>query len=295
MNNSATTTSSSTIRPDWLTDAAWPYPVQRMAGCAGTISYTDVGTGPVLLFVHTGMWSILWRDVIDGLRDRFRCVTLDSPGCGLSDAAGRVDLTIAADAVDAVVRRLDLADLTLVVHDLGAPVALEAASRWPERVAALVVVNGFGWRPSGPMFRSMLAMMGNPVMREFDALTGWLPRASSSRFGVGRRWKRSTRKVFRRGVRRSQRRSFHRYMAAARRHDFTRIDAVVRTLANRPMMTIFGKRNDPLRFQPKWKQRFPSATQLTVPTGYHFPMCDDPALVVSSIARWHTEQLPPRG
>ena len=80
-------------------------------------------------------------------------------------------------------------------------------------------------------------------------------------------------------------------MSAARRHDYTRIDQTVRTLAQRPLLTIFGQRNDPLHFQPKWKTRFPQAHQITIAKGYHFPMCDNPHLVASAIDDWHREHV----
>ena len=147
------------------------------------------------------------------------------------------------DAVDALVRSLDLGDLTLVVHDLGVVAALDAAGRWPDRVAGLVVINGFGWKPDGIVFRAMLATMGNPAMREIDAFTGWMTYASATRFGVARNWDRPTRRAYRRGFRRPQRRVFHRYMAAARRHDYGPTDSAVAGLADRPLLTIFGQQS----------------------------------------------------
>src|SRR5215471_1540469 len=56
-----------------------------------------------------------------------------------------------------------------------------------------------------------------------------------------------------------------------------------------PLLTIFGKRNDPLGFQPRWKQLFPEAQQVVVPKGNHFPMCDAPDLVANRIRSWHKE------
>jgi haloalkane dehalogenase len=50
-----------------------------------------------------------------------------------------------------------------------------------------------------------------------------------------------------------------------------------------PLLTIFGERNDPLGFQPRWKKLFPDAHQIVVSKGNHFPMCDDPDLVAASI------------
>jgi len=59
------------------------------------------------------------RDVIADLVRDFRCVTLDAPGTGLSSGTGRVDLTMSSEAIDALVRHLDLRDIVLVLHDLG--------------------------------------------------------------------------------------------------------------------------------------------------------------------------------
>jgi haloalkane dehalogenase len=274
-------------RPAWLDEHAWPFPIQALNHAGATIAYTDTGTGPVLVFVHVGLWSIVWRDAITCLCDRFRCITLDVPGTGLSPepAAGRPDFTAAAGALDAVVRTLDLRDLTLVLHDLGAIPALQASTSWPERVRGLVAVNTFAWRPAGPLFRGMLGVMGNPVTREIDGITKFLPLASSTRWGVGRNWDHATRTAFRHGMGPRQRRNFHRYMAAVRHHDYHGVDTALTALADQPILTIFGEHNDPLRFQPQWKDRFPEAVQIVVPNGLHLPMCDNPALVAASIAR----------
>jgi pimeloyl-ACP methyl ester carboxylesterase len=56
------------------------------------------------------------------------------------------------------------------------------------------------------------------------------------------------------------------------------------SLADRPLLTVFGQFNDPLRFQPRWKALFPAAHQLKVRRGNHFPMCDDPDLVAGALA-----------
>jgi haloalkane dehalogenase len=218
-------------------------------------------------------------------------VTLDAPGTGLSGGAGPVDLGRAAAAVDTVVEHLGLDDLVLVVHDLGGPAGLEAASRWPERVRGLAAVNAFGWEPSGIAFRSMLALMGSRAMGELDAWTGWLPLATATRLGVGRRLDRTGRRTFRRGLDRHRRRNLHRYLRSARRHDYTTIEATVARLGTVPLITIFGERNDPLGFQPRWAERFADSVQVQVPGGYHFPMCDAPDLVAQALSGWYAERV----
>jgi pimeloyl-ACP methyl ester carboxylesterase len=56
-----------------------------------------------------------------------------------------------------------------------------------------------------------------------------------------------------------------------------------------PLLTIFGEHNDPLGFQPQWKRRFPTARQIVISKGNHFPMCDAPDVVASEIRAWYRE------
>ena len=56
------------------------------------VHYVDEGAGPPLLLLNGNpSWSFGWRDVILGLRDRYRCVAPDYPGFGLSRAADGYD------------------------------------------------------------------------------------------------------------------------------------------------------------------------------------------------------------
>jgi len=274
-------------RPVWLPSSAWPWPTYALRHDTGRIAVTDIGRGPVVLFVHVGSWSFVWRDVLARLQSDFRCVALDAPGCGLSARSGPAPtLAQAGDAVAAVIDALELSDVTLVAHDLGGPAGFLAASRRANRIAALAAVNCFAWRPTGPAFRGMLAAMGSGAVRELDAATAVLPRITSTAFGVGRHWSRSDRAVFRAGIDKSARRAWHGYFRDARKSDevYHEIDAGIRgPLADRRLLTIFGQYNDPLHFQPRWKARFPTAQQVTVRHGNHFPMCDDPDLVASAV------------
>ena len=47
---------------------------------SGDLSYLDIGTGPVALFVHgIGTNAYLWRNVIAGLTGQRRCIAVDLP------------------------------------------------------------------------------------------------------------------------------------------------------------------------------------------------------------------------
>jgi len=278
--------------PAWLPGNTWPFRTFGIESKGSLLAVTEAGNGPVLLFVHVGAWSFIWRDLITRLASSFRCICFDAPGNGRTQhaPASTVTLQAAADAVASVIDAMELHDFTVVAHDLGGPAALAALAGKPEYVRGIVAMNTFAWRPSGAAFRGMLALMGSRLMREFNVLTGLIPWISSTSFGVGRHLDEPSRKAFRAGIGSCGRRAFHAYMRDTRRCDDL-YDGISRTLAGPlahvPVLTIFGERNDPFGFQKRWKQLFPSARQVVVAKGNHFPMCDAPDLVANAIRDWH--------
>ena len=101
-----------------------------------------------------------------------------------------------------------------------------------------------------------------------------------------------SRKAFLGGIGRDGVRTFHAYMRDALRADaiYNRVaHALVTQFRGLPMFTIFGERNDPLGFQPRWKELLPRAQLVVVSKGNHFPMCDNPNLVAMSIRELHRE------
>ena len=285
-------------RPRWLPESVWPFESRGLEVNGCTIAVTEVGRGPALLFVHTGMWSFIWRDVMIRLSSSFRCICLDAPGNGLSARlpGHAISLENSSRAVAAVIEQLDLENLTLVFHDLGGPASIAGAARSPERVRGIAAVNTFAWKPSGALFRGMLALMGSTLMREFDVATGLLPRVASSNFGAGRYLDQLSRAAYRAGIGPQGLRAFHYYLRDARHCDalYERAGAALTgPFQHLPLLTIFGERNDPLKFQQRWKGLFPAAQQVVVPKGNHYPMCDDPDLVARTIRTWHTDRVAP--
>ena len=281
-------------RPDWLPRNQWPFDTFAVECGGSRIAVTETGRGPVLLLAHVGTWSFVWRDLVARLASDFRCVFFDAPGTGLTrDAPGvAVSLEEASRAISAIVDALDLRDFTLVAHDLGGPAGIAAVGAAPHRVRGLVAMNALGWRPSGAALRFMMALVGSRAMREIDALTGFLPRITAGSFGVGRRLDQAGRDVFLAGMDARGRRSFHDYMRDARGAGLI-YAAVARALAgplaDLPLLTIFGERNDPFGLQQRWKRLFPEARQEVVAGGNHFPMCDAPEFAVRVIREWHRD------
>jgi len=105
--------------------------------------YEDTGgTGEVILFHHgyTGSHDG-WAEVVERLRDRFRCVVMDSRGAG--DSGHPEDgYTIAqyADDVIGMVDALGIGRFTYVGHSMGGVVGMELGVRYGDRLERLVLV-----------------------------------------------------------------------------------------------------------------------------------------------------------
>lgn len=287
-------------RPEWLDTDRWPFALRRHTITHGDqeliVHVTDEGDGPTLVFVHAGMWSFVWRDAIEALRSRFRCISVDFPGSGLSDGEpADVDLTAFPALLDDVLDARGVERATFVVHDLGGVVGVHAAARRPGRLNGIVAVNTFAWRPDSRSLRVMLRVMGSRVVTGLIGTTRLVPRLTSTRAGVGRHLDRADRRAFF-GPYRSRRaaRSFHRAMRSARRSPqlFEAAEHLLATtFAERPVFTVFGEKNDPFGFAGRWRGIFPEATSWTVPGGNHFPMCDDPGGFARHLAAWHDEHV----
>jgi pimeloyl-ACP methyl ester carboxylesterase len=111
---------------------------------SGEISYVDVGTGPVALFVHgIATSAYLWRNVIEALSPRHRCVALDLPLHGQTPVTAGQDLSLAAmtSVVEDFCDALGLSDINLVANDTGGAIAQIFAARNPRRLATLTLTN----------------------------------------------------------------------------------------------------------------------------------------------------------
>jgi pimeloyl-ACP methyl ester carboxylesterase len=108
------------------------------------IAYESVGSGdPALVFIHGWACDMTyWAAQVGALSSLYRTVTLDLAGHG-DAGSDRDDYTMESFAQDvrAVVEALDLHDVVLVGHAMGAVVMLEAAPLLRGRVVALVAVD----------------------------------------------------------------------------------------------------------------------------------------------------------
>ncbi|NTX11755.1 haloalkane dehalogenase [Myxococcus sp. CA056] len=136
------------------------------------ISYREEGTGSPIVFLHGNPTSsYVWRKVTPQLADRGRCLAPDLIGMGSS---GKPDIAYRfadhARYLDAWFDALDLRDVVLVGYDWGGVLALDWASRHPDRVRGVVVFETFfrsmNWSDSTPQGEQLFRALRTPGVGE---------------------------------------------------------------------------------------------------------------------------------
>ena len=283
------------VRPDWVSDELFPFESRFVAVAGGhTLHYVDEGEGPLILMHHGNpTWSFLYRDVIRGLRDRFRCVAVDLPGFGLSTEGPGYAFSPAehADVTTAFVKELELTGITPFVQDWGGPIGLAVAGRMPERYDRLIIANTWAWPwdDLGPVIISNV--LGGPIGRElilrFNLFADRIvPLGHSKRtlteaerthytFPFPTREARIPTAVFPRALSRS--------------NAFLReVEAGLPALRSLPALILWAFKDVAFRKREldRWQAELANHTLVTLPDANHYLQDDAAAEVVAAVTAW---------
>jgi haloalkane dehalogenase len=270
----------------------FPFESRWFDSSVGPVHYIDEGTGPTLLLMHGNPdWSFLYRKIVIGLRNDFRCVVPDYPGFGLSVHPNGYGYTPAEHAVviGELVDDLDLTDMVIMGQDWGGPISMEVASRRPGRVRGLVMGNTWFWPENGRMMRVFSkAMSSRPIQRlikrrnffvsplmkrsfkvklsdeEFAHYTDVVP-TPESREGIA---------VFPVAIMTS-----HPWLGELE-------DRVAEKLADKPIVLMFGRKDPALASDSvidRWRRQFPDATYIDLPKAGHYIQEDAPEEIIEAI------------
>jgi len=138
----------STQPQKWLDTTLYPFDNKYIQLNAGKMHYVDEGKGDIILFIHgTPTWSFLYRDYISSLSKEYRCIAIDHIGFGLSEKPQYFDGKPQSHSknLSEFIEKLNLKDITLVVHDFGGPIGLSSAIKNHTRIKQFVMFNTFLW------------------------------------------------------------------------------------------------------------------------------------------------------
>lgn len=129
--------------------AEYPFQPRYLDIDGHRLAYLDEGSGPAVVMVHGNpSWSYLYRNLVSGLRARYRCIAPDHLGCGFSDKPQDYPYRLRnhIDNLERLLEHLGIERCVLVVHDWGGAIGMGWAGRYPERVKGVVVLNTAAFR-----------------------------------------------------------------------------------------------------------------------------------------------------
>jgi haloalkane dehalogenase len=154
----------------------FPFESKWFESSVGRVHYVDEGEGRPIVFCHgQPMWSFLYRRIVLGLSDRFRCVVIDYPGYGLSvrpDGYGYTPREHAA-VLGELVDHLELDDMIVMGQDWGGPVSMSMAAARSARVSGLILGNTWFWKDISPTMRLFSKFMSTGFMQRRILENNW--------------------------------------------------------------------------------------------------------------------------
>lgn len=137
--------------------------------------YIDEGEGPLVVMVHGNpTWSYYYRNLIRLLSRSHRVIAFDHIGCGLSDKPqdyGYYTLRQHTDNLEALLSGLEITRYSLIVHDWGGAIGMGLATRYPERLEKVVILNTAAFRSQRIPFRIRVCrwpVIGPFIVRAFN-------------------------------------------------------------------------------------------------------------------------------
>jgi esterase len=118
------------------------------------LHHEEHGSGAPILCIHgTSSSAIAWADAVERLARLGRVIAYDRRGCGRSERPDPYERTSVAEHADdaaALLDALDAVPAVVIGRSYGATVATELALRHPDRVRALVLLEGDASRELAP-------------------------------------------------------------------------------------------------------------------------------------------------
>lgn len=134
------------------------------------LHYDEQGSGPAILCIHgTGSSGAIWGDAAGALATRGRTIAYDRRGCHRSERPEPYVTSVGQHADDAasLLDGLAAAPAVVIGRSHGADVAIDLALRHPDRVRALVLLEG--GESLTDAGRRWLAGLGEEVAAAADA------------------------------------------------------------------------------------------------------------------------------
>lgn len=168
------------MRPAWLQEE-YPFQNNFLEIDGNKLNYVDEGAkdqGDPILMVHGNpTWSYYYRNLIKEFSKTNRVIAPDHIGCGFSDKPQDYEYMLEnhISNIEKLVSKLELKNITLVVHDWGGAIGFGLATRHPDLIKKIVILNTAAYTcdyipPQINICRTPI--LGEAVIRGFNAFAG---------------------------------------------------------------------------------------------------------------------------
>lgn len=290
--------------PDWLRPL-YPFAPKSCTTPRGArMSYLDeggTGSEAVLMLHGNPTWSFYYRELVQAVAPRLRCIVPDHVGMGLSEKPQDYPYTLAVriDDVAALVRSLGLTKIHLVVHDWGGAIGFGFAARHPDLIGRLVILNTAAF-PSPHLPRRIalckLRGFGTALVRGLNGFAWPATWMSTHRRQLTAGEKRGLLLPYDSWANRVAVDAFVKDIPMSPAHPtWAALAATAEGLGRlqkNPALVVWGGKdfcfND--HFYAEWRQRLPQAETLYLADAGHYVLADANTEVVPKIAAFLTDR-----
>lgn len=282
-------------QPTWLDRTEYPFTSRYFDINGQRMHYIDEGQGETLLFVHgTPSWSFEYRHLIKNLRAGNRCVAIDHIGFGLSDKPVEYDYSTQnhASTLEQFILNNDLQDITLVVHDFGGPIGLQAAINHPDRIKRMVIMNTWMWSSEGePEYEKFSKVLRSPILPFLYRKLNFSARFILPRSFGDHKPNRKILQHYRKPFGNSKEREGTLAFAHSLLNDQQWFESLWQqrsAISGKPVLLIWGMK-DPVilpKNLKRFEEGFTNTSTVKLDACGHFPQEEEPGEVVGFVKKW---------
>ncbi len=271
------------------------------------LHYIDEGKesspGEAIVMLHGNpTWSFFYRNLAKYFSGKnHRVIVPDHLGCGLSDKPQDYNYTLNNHIlnVESLVAKLKLTKITLIVHDWGGAIGMGLATRHPELISKIIVMNTAAFKSLEIPFR--INILRNPVgewfIRSFNGFAG-----PATSMAVTKKLSPLVKKGFLLPYDNFNSRiataKFVRDIPMDKNHPsymtLSTIEDELKTLNSLkvPVLVLWGEKDFcfTMNFQKKWLEFFPNAKVKTFKDAGHYLLEDKTAEVILEIENFLTSK-----
>lgn len=262
------------------------------------LHYVDEGAGEVILMLHGNpTWSFFYRNLAKYFSSNYRVIVPDHMGCGLSSKPQTYEYTLQThvDNLCLLVEKLNLSNITLVVHDWGGAIGMGLATKYPHLIKKMVVMNTAAFRSIEIPAR--INMLRNPVgewvIRKFNAFAGPATFMATTK-GLSPLVKKGFILPYHDFDSRIATAKFVQDIPMNTTHPtYATLKSIEEKLPTikAPVLLLWGEKDFcfTMNFQKQWQTIFPKARAVTYPEAGHYLIEDEKNAVISEIENFLKE------